>query len=272
MRCNWPGDEGHPESKTFDFPGHLNEAIGDWEDVAYFQRARALVRAALGRPLSHWTHSREASHIRRVGRTYPPRERVAWRARVHGLCGCTGDGDYVTEAAGDMLEAHRGVLRPGDRLDAGLSRRCLHEGASSWHAPLLPVKTQGSDGTFDGASAGMVPWGGWLMSLSGTPPELIRTPPTHRTTWDPSQLKDGEELEVSDGIVPDLGPQVTNDVVEWQKTGRAPVKTIAGIPVPKDSFKKEHENGHMQEPIVLGMSQNLPPPAQQQRRLESLEA
>jgi hypothetical protein len=42
VRANWPGDEHAAESKSFAYPETLNEAISDWEDVAYFQRSRTL--------------------------------------------------------------------------------------------------------------------------------------------------------------------------------------------------------------------------------------
>lgn len=38
--CNWPSDSADATSgKGFSFPTHLDQAISDWEDVAYFQRA-----------------------------------------------------------------------------------------------------------------------------------------------------------------------------------------------------------------------------------------
>lgn len=41
VKCDWPGDTGDsPYSKSFQFPRHLNEAIEEWEEVAYFQKQR----------------------------------------------------------------------------------------------------------------------------------------------------------------------------------------------------------------------------------------
>lgn len=45
VRVDWPGNENSADSKAFCFPRHLDETIADWEDVAYFQRARAIVDA-----------------------------------------------------------------------------------------------------------------------------------------------------------------------------------------------------------------------------------
>ena len=39
---NWPNASDEVGGKSFSFPHHLEEAITDWEDVAYFQRARVI--------------------------------------------------------------------------------------------------------------------------------------------------------------------------------------------------------------------------------------
>ena len=51
---NWPSDSADSSSsKAFSFPQHLDEVISDWEDVAYFQRARAIEKDMEYRPLTH---------------------------------------------------------------------------------------------------------------------------------------------------------------------------------------------------------------------------
>jgi len=58
VRVNWPGDAADPaQAKAFGFPEHLDEAIADWEDVAYFQRARTIESDMTYRPLDGFFRS-----------------------------------------------------------------------------------------------------------------------------------------------------------------------------------------------------------------------
>lgn len=40
VRVDWPGEGDSLHGRQFAFPRHLDEAIEEWEEVAYFQRAR----------------------------------------------------------------------------------------------------------------------------------------------------------------------------------------------------------------------------------------
>jgi len=148
VRANWPGDEQDVNSKAFMFPQMLNEAIGDWEDVAYFQRARTgLQTDATSNPFETALH--------------------ALRALVAPLVGC---------------------IR-GYRAD-----------------------------------------------------ELFQ------------KLRDDEDVNVAND-------KVGNDERAWQKSGRAPVATIAGVPLPQP---QTHE---------LGAARALPPKQKQEGSYRaSLEA
>ena len=41
IKVDWPGEAESAHGRAFTFPRHLNEAIEEWEEIAYFQRARS---------------------------------------------------------------------------------------------------------------------------------------------------------------------------------------------------------------------------------------
>jgi len=51
VRVDWPGETDSLHGRTFSFPRHLDEAIEEWEEVAYFQRARSNEKDMEYRPL-----------------------------------------------------------------------------------------------------------------------------------------------------------------------------------------------------------------------------